>query len=188
MARSISYNMNRQQRPRQDRRNGGRNSRSTPPQSNVPTIRQVLPGSTVSIVLKADQQTGNEVQGVVQDLLTRGDHPRGIKVRLQDGRIGRVQRMASGTTSMAATVNSVPASGSTIRSGARMPRDVRLDEPELPPARTFADYLPAELREEQAPRGKEDSTGEPLQIAKCPFCDFTGDETAVSHHVDEHLE
>lgn len=61
---------------------------------NVPRVNQVVPGATVSIVLKADQPTGHEVQGTVQDLLTRGDHPRGIKVRLVDGRVGRVQRMA----------------------------------------------------------------------------------------------
>ena len=29
------------------------------------------------------------------DLLTRGDHPRGVKVRLRDGRVGRVQRLVS---------------------------------------------------------------------------------------------
>ncbi|KAK7958568.1 hypothetical protein PG988_013416 [Apiospora saccharicola] len=63
--------------------------------SRVPNTSQVVPGASVSIVLKADQRTGREVQGVVQNVLTRGDHHRGIKVRLTDGRIGRVQRMAS---------------------------------------------------------------------------------------------
>ncbi|KAK6212438.1 hypothetical protein LQW54_005212 [Pestalotiopsis sp. IQ-011] len=62
----------------------------------VPNVRQVVPGAGVSIVLKADQRTGREVQGVVKDVLTRGDHHRGIKVRLADGRIGRVQRMSAG--------------------------------------------------------------------------------------------
>ncbi|KAL1838828.1 hypothetical protein VTJ49DRAFT_2185 [Mycothermus thermophilus] len=60
----------------------------------VPTIRQVIPGALVNIVLKADQPTGRTVQGVVGQLLTRGNHPRGIKVRLTDGRVGRVQSMA----------------------------------------------------------------------------------------------
>ncbi len=64
----------------------------------VPTIRQVVLGAPVSIVLKVDQPTGNEVQGFVAEILTRGDHPRGIKVRLQDGRVGRVQRMVSEET------------------------------------------------------------------------------------------
>jgi uncharacterized repeat protein (TIGR03833 family) len=66
-----------------------------------PNISQVIPGAPVSIVLKVDQPTGNEVQGIVAELLTRGDHPRGIKVRLQDGRVGRVQRMVSEETAKA---------------------------------------------------------------------------------------
>lgn len=61
----------------------------------VPTIRQVIVGAPVSIVLKVDQPTGHQVQGIVAELLTRGDHPRGIKVRLQDGRVGRVQKIVS---------------------------------------------------------------------------------------------
>jgi uncharacterized repeat protein (TIGR03833 family) len=61
----------------------------------VPTIQQVVVGAPVSIVLKVDQPTGREVQGFVGELLTRGNHPRGIKVRLQDGRVGRVQNMAT---------------------------------------------------------------------------------------------
>jgi uncharacterized repeat protein (TIGR03833 family) len=59
----------------------------------VPARRAVQIGATVSIVLKQDQSTGREVQGVVSELLTRGDHPRGVKVRLVDGRVGRVQRV-----------------------------------------------------------------------------------------------
>jgi uncharacterized repeat protein (TIGR03833 family) len=70
---------------------------------SVPNIRQVIPGAPVSIMLKADQPTGNEVQGIVAELLTRGDHPRGIKVRLQDGRVGRVQRMVSEETATTAS-------------------------------------------------------------------------------------
>ncbi|KAM0810098.1 hypothetical protein AB5N19_10446 [Seiridium cardinale] len=66
----------------------------------VPNTRQVVPGAPVSIVLKVDQRTGREVQGVVKDVLTRGDHHRGIKVRLADGRIGRVQRMDAGNSAV----------------------------------------------------------------------------------------
>ncbi|KAI0132814.1 hypothetical protein BJ170DRAFT_262913 [Xylariales sp. AK1849] len=66
--------------------------------STVPRTAQVIPGASVSIVLKADQRTGRQVQGVVRDILTRGDHHRGIKVRLADGRIGRVQRMETGSS------------------------------------------------------------------------------------------
>ncbi|KAJ9157318.1 hypothetical protein NKR23_g256 [Pleurostoma richardsiae] len=60
----------------------------------VPSTAQVVPGAGVNIVLKADQPTGRTVSGTVQDVLTRGNHPRGIKVRLMDGRVGRVQSLA----------------------------------------------------------------------------------------------
>ncbi|KAK3934518.1 hypothetical protein QBC46DRAFT_75867 [Diplogelasinospora grovesii] len=62
---------------------------------HVPTTKDVVPGALVEIVLKADQPTGRTVSGTVREVLTRGNHPRGIKVRLADGRIGRVQRLAS---------------------------------------------------------------------------------------------
>lgn len=49
-------------------------------------------GQRVSIVLKADQRTGQRTEGVVRDILTSSAfHPHGIKVRLQDGQVGRVQ-------------------------------------------------------------------------------------------------
>ncbi|RXJ69549.1 hypothetical protein CRV08_02265 [Halarcobacter ebronensis] len=51
-------------------------------------------GLSVKIVLKQDQRTGKLTQGVVKDILTNSSfHPRGIKVRLQDGQIGRVQEI-----------------------------------------------------------------------------------------------
>jgi len=59
----------------------------------VTQYSQVKPGLAVSIVLKADQKTGRQVQGTVSQLLTRGNHPRGIKVKLTDGRVGRVQKL-----------------------------------------------------------------------------------------------
>jgi uncharacterized repeat protein (TIGR03833 family) len=52
----------------------------------------VAPGADVSIVLKEDQPTGKLTRGIVQDLLTKSKfHPHGIKVRLQDGKVGRIQ-------------------------------------------------------------------------------------------------
>jgi len=49
-------------------------------------------GLMVAIVLKADQPTGKLTQGFVQDILTSASvHPRGIKVRLETGEVGRVQ-------------------------------------------------------------------------------------------------
>ena len=52
----------------------------------------VRPGLRVAIVQKQDQRTGLTVEGVVAALLTRSaSHPHGIKVRLVDGRVGRVK-------------------------------------------------------------------------------------------------
>jgi uncharacterized repeat protein (TIGR03833 family) len=54
----------------------------------------VTRGVEVLIVLKRDQRTGRLTRGIVKDILTRsGRHPRGIKVRLRDGRVGRVQKI-----------------------------------------------------------------------------------------------
>ena len=51
-------------------------------------------GLKVNIVLKADQRTGKLTQGVVKDILTNSpSHPHGIKVRLQDGQVGRVKEI-----------------------------------------------------------------------------------------------
>lgn len=58
--------------------------------------KNVRPGTKVAIVLKQDQRTGRETVGLVKDLLTNSStHPHGIKVRLVDGQIGRVQTILS---------------------------------------------------------------------------------------------
>jgi uncharacterized repeat protein (TIGR03833 family) len=64
------------------------------------TLRaNIKPGMTVLVVLKPDQGTGRLTKGVVKDILTRADtHPRGIKVRLQSGQIGRVVEIIGGDT------------------------------------------------------------------------------------------
>ncbi len=52
----------------------------------------IRPGMTVDIVLKRDQRTGKLTRGVVAEILTNSSfHPHGIKVRLRDGQVGRVQ-------------------------------------------------------------------------------------------------
>lgn len=49
-------------------------------------------GLRVEIVLKQDQRSGKRTEGVVKDILTNSpSHPHGIKVRLADGQVGRVQ-------------------------------------------------------------------------------------------------
>ncbi|MDQ4141055.1 MAG: YwbE family protein [Bacteroidota bacterium] len=51
----------------------------------------IYPGLEVDIILKKDQRTGKRTRGIVKDLLTSSAfHSRGIKVRLEDGQIGRV--------------------------------------------------------------------------------------------------
>ncbi|MCA1624851.1 MAG: YwbE family protein [Acidobacteria bacterium] len=54
----------------------------------------IRPGMRVAIVLKQDQRTGRRTVGTVKDLLTNSaNHPHGIKVRLTDGQVGRVQEV-----------------------------------------------------------------------------------------------
>lgn len=56
----------------------------------------IRPGMEVSIVLKQDQRTGKLTRGIVKDILTKSsNHPHGIKVRLEDGQVGRVKEVHS---------------------------------------------------------------------------------------------
>lgn len=58
--------------------------------------QNLQPGKEVKIVLKQDQRTGKLTAGTVKDLLTKSSfHPHGIKVRLQDGQVGRVKEIDS---------------------------------------------------------------------------------------------
>lgn len=51
-------------------------------------------GQKVAIVLKKDQQSGTLTEGRVRDILTNSPtHPYGIKVRLEDGKVGRVKKI-----------------------------------------------------------------------------------------------
>ncbi|MBE7179390.1 MAG: YwbE family protein [Mucilaginibacter polytrichastri] len=48
-------------------------------------------GLEVEIILKKDQRSGKRTHGFVKDILTSAAfHSRGIKVRLEDGQVGRV--------------------------------------------------------------------------------------------------
>ncbi|MDC8453369.1 MAG: YwbE family protein [Thaumarchaeota archaeon] len=61
----------------------------------VPSRDKIKIGSNVSIVQKQDQRTGKLTDGIVKRILTSSSfHPHGIKVELQNGKIGRVQKMA----------------------------------------------------------------------------------------------
>lgn len=157
----------------------------------MPTVQQVVPGASVSIVLKADQPTGRETPGVVQDVLTQGNHPRGIKVRLQDGQVGRVQRMggAAGAASSGGAADAARPSAGRAANFTQRYTDVRYDDeyPEGPPPRSLADFFPAEPEPEPAREHTSSRTQEAL--VTCPLCGgFEGDETAVTHHIEkEHL-
>jgi uncharacterized repeat protein (TIGR03833 family) len=51
-------------------------------------------GARVKVVQKQDQRSGMLTQGVVRDILTKsGTHPHGIKVRLENGIVGRVKEI-----------------------------------------------------------------------------------------------
>ena len=61
------------------------------------TRADIKPGMTVDIVLKKDQPTGKLTRGVGARLLTKSPtHPHGIKVKLEDGQVGRVKQIVSG--------------------------------------------------------------------------------------------
>lgn len=56
--------------------------------------KDITPGVEVDIVLKQDQRTGKTTNGIVKDILTKSpQHPHGIKVRLEDGNVGRVKNI-----------------------------------------------------------------------------------------------
>ena len=53
--------------------------------------KDIYPGREVDVILKKDQRSGKLTRGIVKDLLTSSAfHSRGIKVRLEDGQVGRV--------------------------------------------------------------------------------------------------
>lgn len=56
--------------------------------------KNIRVGSAVAIILKKDQPTGALTWGRVAEILTNSStHPHGIKVRLTDGSVGRVQQI-----------------------------------------------------------------------------------------------
>ena len=62
--------------------------------ANGQNRKDIHAGLPVAIVLKQDQRTGKLTRGIVKDILTKSAfHPHGIKVRLMDGQIGRVQQI-----------------------------------------------------------------------------------------------
>lgn len=177
--------------------------------SRVPTTREVVWGAAVNIVLKADQRTGRTVSGTVQDVLTSGNHPRGIKVRLSDGRVGRVQTMAhgGGSSQGASGVNGdmqIPDSSASGQ-GSRQRADEEWQAP--PQGQLGLDAYVKEVKPKKRGRGHGRQTegssagaseeasamdappDTPAEVLTCPVCGvFEGDEAAVSHHVAGHFD
>jgi len=64
--------------------------------SDIPTRNEIQVGKIVQIIQKQDQRTGNLTEGIVKRILTSSNvHPHGIKVELDNGKIGRVQNILS---------------------------------------------------------------------------------------------
>lgn len=56
--------------------------------------KNIKAGMKVEVVEKQNQRSGVLTEGVVKDLLTKSpNHPHGIKVRLEDGTVGRVKNI-----------------------------------------------------------------------------------------------
>ena len=59
-------------------------------------------GMKVAVIQKKDQRTGRLTQGAVKDILTKSaSHPHGIKVRLENGAVGRVKEILPGSSETA---------------------------------------------------------------------------------------
>ncbi|KAF4816464.1 hypotheticall protein [Colletotrichum tropicale] len=175
--------------------------------SRVPTTATVVRGASVNIVLKADQPTGRTVSGTVQDVLTRGNHPRGIKVRLSDGRVGRVQSHAgpqqAGTSSadqqQELSGEAGPAFGDRRGPRGRQGRRQEQDG-EVPSAQVGLDaYIrPAKQKKggrggaaqaAAAPENEDTAAAAASEVVTCPVCGtFEGDAAAVEHHVASHFD
>jgi uncharacterized repeat protein (TIGR03833 family) len=178
--------------------------------SRVPNIAQVVRGAGVNIVLKADQPTGRTVSGHVQDVLTRGNHPRGIKVRLADGRVGRVQSMASNVEpfvpadglQLGFATGDAPQSSRPVASrgvGRDSHRDLR-GEMELPSQTIGLDAFIKPAKQKKKGRGPPPGNEGPVTATTpteitateeltCPVCgDFKGDAAAIEHHVGTHFD
>ena len=62
--------------------------------SAVPLRNKIKIGIRVQIVQKQDQHTGGLTEGTVKRIFTSSNfHPHGIKVELDNGKIGRVQNI-----------------------------------------------------------------------------------------------
>ena len=62
--------------------------------NDTPSRNMLSLGTGVMIIQKEDQRTGKLTKGKIKRILTSSKlHPHGIKVELEDGKIGRVQNI-----------------------------------------------------------------------------------------------
>ncbi len=62
----------------------------------LPGRTDIKTGMKVLIVTKMNQRSGILSEGTVKDILTKSSrHPHGIKVRLENGLVGRVKEISS---------------------------------------------------------------------------------------------
>ena len=75
----------------------------------VPKRSEIKPGIRVQIIEKHNQRSGILTEGVVSRILTKSPtHPHGIKVMLEDGRVGRVQVIVTNYSSPHALSDTTP--------------------------------------------------------------------------------
>ncbi|PYI31754.1 hypothetical protein BP00DRAFT_456743 [Aspergillus indologenus CBS 114.80] len=171
----------------------------------VPTTKEVLPGANVNIVLKADQPTGRTVSGTIADVLTRGNHPRGIKVRLTDGRVGRVQSMRAGSGGQSADPAALAPAEFTSAADLSRGRgsQARRTEADEPPRNIGLDAYITKPSRQKRRGGRGEGAGVGVggldgdaaeaaaaaaPVVTCPVCGvFEGDEAAVAYHVASHF-
>lgn len=61
---------------------------------DIPARTQIKKGIHVFVETKNNQRTGKLTKGIVEEILTSSKfHPHGIKVKLQDGNVGRVKKI-----------------------------------------------------------------------------------------------
>ena len=150
----------------------------------VPKMSQLRSGVGVNIVLKAHQQSGILTRGTISDILTSGDHPRGIKVRLSDGKIGRVLSLAMEADSSAVDQgiplwsgsNRIPSDADdfsgqqSVRAGREGKRkghpiyDDYEDGSEPQQTRSFADYIKVPTTSKLASTAQGSSRGDTNQL------------------------
>ena len=155
----------------------------------VPKYSQLSPGVIVHIVLKADQRSGKLTPGKIADILTKGDHPRGIKVRLADGQIGRVQSIyssgASPSTSALPEQSSISSHApqtANYPSRRGLQQDVRSDGHDsaaLSDMGSLGDYIKAPKKKKRALAAHADTATSQNAVQKELETEFPGLDSAL---------